>query len=306
MARINDDEDCQYRCILTEKNNSLLFQPWISFNASTVRPECDTIEVKCTENDKTTYEFLHQQIFRRQPYNPPPQQTPGKPNVHVILLDAVSMPHFLRAMPNTAHFLKNDLGAHFFKYHNKAAYNSEPNAFILYMNKLTQKLFTDPTEANIPYENVEYLDACADNSTYIGKLYKDQGYRVMINEDWSVQINRNCISTDGDVFDHSSFPYWTYKNEKFPSSFIVKSTNLTGRDFYHSNRWRKYCHDRHLIMFDYIKEFVKSYNNEPKLSMTWMRVLAHDNRRDIFQYDDDFLRFFQEFKNEVRLIQWGT
>lgn len=51
------------------------------------------------------------------------------PDVHIIVIDSVSMSQFFRSMPITTHYLRTEMDAVVFPYLNKVGLNSRPNAY---------------------------------------------------------------------------------------------------------------------------------------------------------------------------------
>lgn len=48
-------------------------------------------------------------------------------DMHVMVLDSVSMSQLFRSLPMTVHFIRNELGAIPIKFLNKVGLNSRPN-----------------------------------------------------------------------------------------------------------------------------------------------------------------------------------
>ncbi|KAI6220930.1 hypothetical protein M3Y99_01575600 [Aphelenchoides fujianensis] len=176
-------ESCSFRCLLPVDDWTLQFGEWLPVGANGSRPECDVFEVQCTLLGFVTYKFLHMQIHEQ----PPPEVKPpaGSSDVHMLLLDSVSMSQFFRSMPKTTEFLRKEMDAVVFPFANKVGVNSRPNAYGFLVGERAENSLPNPWGTEqlggrldelcgqpMEKENVVFFD------------YRNGGYRTMMVEDW--------------------------------------------------------------------------------------------------------------------------
>uniref|UniRef100_A0A914QNP5 Sulfatase N-terminal domain-containing protein n=1 Tax=Panagrolaimus davidi TaxID=227884 RepID=A0A914QNP5_9BILA len=58
------------------------------------------------------------------------------------------------------------------------------------------------------------------------------------------------------------------------------------------------CREAHHDIMDYLKEFLKSYPDKPKFSISWMSVLTHNFQNSLSRADDYFYNFFNDTKKD--------
>lgn len=76
----------------------------------------------CTINTyRGCFSPTNDQVKRRQ-------SPTERPDVHIIVLDSVSMAHVQRALPKTLHYIRNEFKAMAMPYLNKVGKNSNANA----------------------------------------------------------------------------------------------------------------------------------------------------------------------------------
>ncbi|CAD5227362.1 unnamed protein product [Bursaphelenchus xylophilus] len=297
MTNVTENEKCLYSCITAGFNTIILdYSDWKRIPNKGVEPQCDIIEVQCSINGKQSYKFLHHQLVKKQTKVSIPST---KPDVHVFILDSASMSHVIRALPKTLDYLKNSMGATIFPYNNKAQYKTKPNSYIIYHNKrITETKKTPTSRPFYTYSRTE-IDACAANSTYIPRLYKQKGYRVLLDEDWSENMMEGCKPGETHPIDHNLIPFWNRLRDMFADSNQLKTLHKPEDiENYHTNLWDRFCYERHDRMLKYLDQFIDAYDDEPKISFSWFGYLMHDVRSDLFMYDEDFLQFFQKMSKK--------
>uniref|UniRef100_A0A1I7S5S2 Sulfatase domain-containing protein n=1 Tax=Bursaphelenchus xylophilus TaxID=6326 RepID=A0A1I7S5S2_BURXY len=300
IGRFEEDEMCEMRCVNQTKFGYQSIGHWAELMADDViETFCDNIEVRCAINATETYHYLHYQLVKKPkklpPYMNSTDDVPSKsrPNLHVMLLDSVALPHFLRAMPRTFKYLKSSLSSYLFTYNNKAGLNSIPNGFVLYMDKLVEAAKADPLGKKLPSGKMRELNPCGRNTSYLARFFKENGYRTLLNEDWSIEIHKNCKAQQESYIDEFFNSYFNHKCQIWPHFFATERLGPGGRSHFHSNLWEPHCHERHLQQFDYLEQFMEMYKDEPIATFSWLTYLVHDWRGDLFGYDLDFLQFFE-------------
>lgn len=63
---------------------------------------------------------------------------------------------------------------------------------------------------------------------------------------------------------------------------------------------RDSCKMGYHYQLEYLKEFIDTYENEPKWSLSWMNSMSHDNPNGLFHTDRIFRNFLEEYKERVR------
>lgn len=71
----------------------------------------------------------------------PDKPKEGAFDVHVLVIDSVSMSHFRRALPLTNHYIQNKLDATVFPYLNKVGHGSRFNGYGILIGKRFLKDF---------------------------------------------------------------------------------------------------------------------------------------------------------------------
>ncbi|WKY11529.1 hypothetical protein Q1695_003249 [Nippostrongylus brasiliensis] len=208
--------------------------------------------------------------------------------LHSIMLDYLSKfvksnkgwPKFaLTALPRTINFLMHGLKAVEFRKLNKVGSNSRPNGFALLLGKTTEAIVKNVM--NIPTIKADlsdkvYCSRYLDDIPYIPIEYKKAGYKMFGAEDagGSILHYYKCKGTKERQFEHSFRPY---HNRVFADAQLEK-IHLNGS-----------CRQVHSNMLDYLSKFLNSYKGKSKFALTWLTWLAHDDTKDLYSGDYDFL-----------------
>ncbi|KAI6237923.1 hypothetical protein M3Y95_00315900 [Aphelenchoides besseyi] len=297
-GHLKDGEKCFFRCLFPVDDWNLRFGSWIHIN-STAKPQCDVFDVQCSVAGITTYKFLHAQIFEQPPLKVKP--LPNTPDVHMIVLDSVSMSQFFRSMPMTLHFLRTEMDAVIFPYANKVGLNSRPNAYGFMIGERAEALPPNPWgRANPHGRSTELCKKALDTENVIMLDYKKQGFRTMMNEDWvqaDTSINAigifnwpTCTGFKKPPADHFMKPYTI----RIEGDKRYKDKELDKMIFQRS------CIERHDYILDVLEDYVGKYPNEPKFSLSWMTQIAHDDWNGLYHVDEQFRDFFARIKSKLR------
>ncbi|CAD5232564.1 unnamed protein product [Bursaphelenchus xylophilus] len=300
MTSLWPREICLYRLVLPSKQGYIETTPWIRFGTEGIAPAGDIVQIWCKKGLRTTYQFLHHQIYKG-PSSPSTDQFANhhRPNVHILVVDSASMPHLRRALPNTMEYLSKEMGAEFFLFHNKKAAGTVAQSHVLLMGKLVERYMNRPKAKPFPWFWTSEVEACSANSTFVLKHFKEKGYKVLLSEDWTCNLFSSCRNNETLPVDHYMSLYWVKLKHLFPETDALSNFGPAGRMYYHSNLWPRYCIQRHEEMFKYLEDFMEKYKNEPQFTVTWLGYLQHDWRGDLYQHDQSFLNFFKRIKNQT-------
>lgn len=192
-----------FRCHYPEDDYHVRLGEWLDVSNT---PDCDVVEVRFQDSLRNvTYEYVHTQIFapRRTVETTTSSHEEGKiltqlPDVHLLILDSVSSPQFMRSMPKSLRFLKEEMGAINFRHVSKVGLNSRPNAFPLLLGMFTErranlanrkynKLCYYAANTGKPLLNGgDYCEKPLDDEPFVGFEFKRQGYKTMMAEDWAL------------------------------------------------------------------------------------------------------------------------
>ncbi|KAH7705058.1 Protein K03A11.4 [Aphelenchoides avenae] len=280
---------CEFRCHYPKDDYHARLGRWLDISK---RPDCDVVEVRCRDDSNVFYEYVHTQIFvpRRAVEAKPASHAGGRSfsrpaDVHLLILDAVSSTQFIRSMPKSLRFLEEEMGAINFRHVSKVADNSRPNAYALFFGK---QPLTD--------EEWEYCRKPLDDEPFVGFEFKRRGYKTMMAEDWALGAFTwsNCKGFNRTPVDHYMHPL----------QLLYDRTRADRGPTTEQKKWRdklikEQCRGIHLYLLDYLKDFIDAYPDEPKFSITWMTDLAHDNVNGLYQMDETFLRFLEQYKEKL-------
>ncbi|KAI6185858.1 hypothetical protein M3Y98_00070000 [Aphelenchoides besseyi] len=278
-----------FSCIIENARGNKTNGPWLELR-SPKRPNCIIVEVECKQNKSITYQFLHTQIYEKNKSTKPKARK--MPDVHIIVLDSVSMSHARRALFRTLNFLESEMKAKVFNHLNKVGLNSLPNYYPLLQGIAVsgEKLVPFKSERLVDDQPKLFCDTPEQNSSFVLAKFKRLGYTTFLNEDWKcLFFSSNACPTDAEVpVDHYFGSFFERKYEIWPETRLV----TTRKRFRHSNQWTEFCIKKHQEMLNQLGQFVRSRPNAPKASLSWVSYVAHDNKTELFYSDSDFHEFF--------------
>ncbi|KAI6217001.1 Protein of unknown function DUF229 domain containing protein [Aphelenchoides besseyi] len=286
---LSDGESCRHRCIIENARGNKTNGPWLELN-NPKRPKCNIVEVECKNNQSITYQFLHTQIYKKKKSTKPKAQK--MPDIHIIVLDSVSMSHARRALFRTLNFLETEMQAKVFNHLNKVGLNSLPNYYPLLQGIAVsgEKLVPFKSERVVDDQPKLFCDLPEQNSSFVLAKLKRLEYTTFLNEDWKcLFFSSNACPSDAELpVDHYFGSFFERKYEIWPETRLV----TTRKRFRHSNQWAEYCIKKHQEMLNQLNQFVRSHPNRPKASLSWISYVAHDNKTELFYSDSDFRKFF--------------
>ncbi|KAI6186039.1 hypothetical protein M3Y98_00089700 [Aphelenchoides besseyi] len=286
-----DGEKCYFRCILKDEKTRMIRAEWSDLRIDVENnPQCDIVEVQCTKSNHTSYRFLHTQIYEKKSV----EQSNPMPDVHIIVLDSVSMSHARRALPRTLEFFESELKGQIFNYLNKVGLNTMPNYYALLQGLAVgnERLVPFKSERALDSEAKQFCDLSARPSRFIMAKWKRQNYVTMYNEDWTSKFFKpdRCPEGAKAPVDHFFGNYFLRKYQLWPE--LREKYNIKHKEHHHENSWPKYCLKKSQEMLQQLEQFVRSYPNKPKASLSWLTYLAHDDKAELYQADEDFCEFF--------------
>ncbi|KAI6217063.1 hypothetical protein M3Y95_01241900 [Aphelenchoides besseyi] len=293
-----DGEKCYFRCILKDEKTRMIRGEWSDLKTDAENnPQCDIVEVQCSKSNQTSYRFLHTQIYEMKSE----EQPNSMPDVHIIVLDSVSMSHAKRALPRTLEFFESELNGQIFSHLNKVGVNSMPNYYPLLQGLAVgnERLVPFKSERVIDSGAKRFCDLSARPSRFIMAKWKRQNYTTMYNEDWTSKFFKSdrCPEDGKAPVDHFFGNYFLRKYQLWPE--LREKYQISHKQHHHENNWPKYCLKKHQEMLQQLEQFVRSYPNKPKGSLSWFTYLAHDDKSEVYQTDEDFREFF--FTNQKHL-----
>ncbi|CAD5223161.1 unnamed protein product [Bursaphelenchus okinawaensis] len=286
------NQTCYYRCLYSVDDRSLKFGEWeVIDRENGSRPGCDVFDVQCGNLTKPVYKFLHQQIVEKKDEKPP--ANPQAADIHLIIVDSVSTSQFIRSMPQTEYFLRQELEAIHFPYLNKVGLNSRPNAYAFFLGERAMNLPANPWGKFVGQGRGGSLCKKSLNTeNFIAFDYNNQGYRTLMNEDWAIGIFNwpNCLGFTKSPVDHFLKPFALRVDgsKKYKDKEVQRAV------------YKDTCHESHDYMLELLEEFATKYPNEPKFSINWLTNIAHDDMNGLYHVDTQMKEFFNRIKDKLQ------
>lgn len=250
-----------------------------SFHSSAIIRD-EFVKVKCKINNTLIYKDYFSFVPKKKsrvPQRSKESFTVGtdKLNVMFVGLDAISRLNFIRQMPHTYSFLKNDLKTIEFIGYNKVADNTFPNLIPILTGLSEEEL----RELCWP-SNSEKFDDCP----FIWKNFTQSGYITSFAEDSSWMGVFNYLKKG---FEHQPTDYY-WKTFNYLAEKDIGHTKPYNADLCLGTR------PIYLVLIEYMLRFVMSMGNKPFFSFFWGTSLSHDNLNFPAIGDDNYLLFFKK------------
>ncbi|EYB89513.1 hypothetical protein Y032_0231g3019 [Ancylostoma ceylanicum] len=201
---------CKARCLFYKSDRKYNSSEWKDIAQSKFL--CDFIETDC-KFQNIRRRFIHIRIEEKKwPEEMPVLNREIYPDVHLIVLDSVASTHFVRALPRTANFLVNGMGAVQFWRLNRVGWNSRPNGFATLLGKTTEPLVRVLPELQTIEPDLSQTELCSkylDNESYIPLEYRRAGYKTLDAQDYSASILHfpRCLGLKNNILDHYYRPF---------------------------------------------------------------------------------------------------
>uniref|UniRef100_A0AAF5DEZ8 Uncharacterized protein n=1 Tax=Strongyloides stercoralis TaxID=6248 RepID=A0AAF5DEZ8_STRER len=291
-------KNCKYRCSTQVSDTKFQIDEWNDINNA--KPKCDVFEVNCYDKNskKIIFQDLLLQLKGKNSFKKekatfiidsyPLNELNNKYSVHIIVLDSISQYNIERGFVKTLNYLKKAYNAINFKYLNKVATNSQPNAHSFLMNRRVMPLINMVNGKVIPsdYEKIgkSYCNEYLDDEPYIVKYYRQLDYKILIGEDGedSVFSWQKCKGFNTSYAHHTTRPYMYHLRSKRKNIYI--------------SNFHKKCFKLHIIHLNYLSTFLKTYKDSKTFSLTWLSSISHSQITGHYQYDKYFKKYFQKNK----------
>ncbi|KAF7997895.1 hypothetical protein HCN44_009293 [Aphidius gifuensis] len=246
----------------------------------------DFADVQCeAENSGTKWHS----VLAGVQFNPEVQKTSSwknvpndglKLNVLMFGFDSLSRNTFIRKLPKTYDYLKENLKSQILEGYNIIG-DGTPQALI--------PLLTGKTELELPdtRKRTGYTAKFVDVYPFIWQKYKQKGYITGFAED---------------VHHIGTFTYRLKGFKKQPTDHYMRPYYIAASPYFQNSK--KYClgsQPRHMIMMNYIKNIFNVYRNKPKFMFGFHGELSHDSYNDIGVADDDLYNWIKELQAEGHL-----
>ncbi|KAI6198773.1 Protein of unknown function DUF229 domain containing protein [Aphelenchoides besseyi] len=273
-------EQCYFRCHNLVTDSQINLEAWEEMDRGAddiwrSQPNCDTFEIKCEQQYGTLFKYMHNQIVKKaqRPDQVARKKPTDYPDLHIVVLDSVSMTHAHRALPKTFDFLRNEMGGLTLEYLNKVGINSQPNAYGFLLGERAEDLPANPWGRAVGGgRRMEICNKSLKDENYIG--YDFSHYRSMINEDF------------GRTVFHGLSPMMLQIDN-------VQTANNPQPDLdFHNILLRKSCREKHRLVLENLQNMLNVYAKEPKFTLSWITMLAHSNMNNLYHADKDLYEFF--------------
>ena len=195
-------------------------------------------------------------------------------NVYMIGFDSTSRANFLRKMPNSLAFLRNELSTFFFEGFSVIGDATTPALTAL----LTGRFVADLPEGRRGWSNSREVDEWP----WIMKEYEKHGFVTMYAED-DVPVsafNLRLLGFKNPPAHHYIRPFWMAVERdgaRDGPGVCSKSTTMVN------------------YTLEYLKSFHEAYPDSPKFVFSFLSYIAHAHPNHLSYADKDLLRFLTTF-----------
>lgn len=291
---------CTYSEVIRDDDKKVHFGSENTFTPPFSVP-ADIFRVKCMNRDKLVFDKILSNIVVNQTKmrNEILDESVDNNSVIIFGLDSVSRLSAIRQLPKTFKFLKDIMGAHFFKGHTKVNENTFPNLVPLFTGRMASNKEIPLLKNKVPLDELPL----------IWKNFSSAGYVTLFAEDWPKYGTFN-FALEGfrdPPTDHYSRPFWLAREEisSFsalePILFFLEDKNirLTSSTMCYGNK------KKHIIQMEYLERFVKNYEGKRKFGFSFLCEVSHEYPRFLQLLDNDiynsihYLHNSGAFKNTI-------
>lgn len=203
-----------------------------------------------------------------------------KLNVLMFGFDSLSRNTFIRKLPKTYQYLKNDLNTLVLEGYNIIG-DGTPQALI--------PILTGKIELELPETRKRMGQKAQYVNIYpmVWKEYKEMGYITGFMED---------------VYHIGTFTYRLKGFKEQPTHHYMRTFYLAAEKYFSS--YNKFCMGgvpRHTVMLNYIKTIFDTYKDEPKFVFGFHGELSHDSYNDIGAADQDLYLWVKQLQDSGHL-----
>lgn len=196
-------------------------------------------------------------------------------NVVIVGIDSVSKLNFLRHFQKTHKYLKENLNYFELKGYTKVADNTFPNLVPLLTGNFIEH-----------YWNESIRDMFFDDVDFIWKNYSERGYRTLFAED-APQI--------------ATFNYLKKGFRDPPADYYFRPFALAVEKSLIRRESKANCLHSMLemdMMYNYLRDFVKTMENRPYFAFTFVARLTHDNLNAAGHADEPTFHLLKDLHSE--------
>ncbi|XP_015126195.1 uncharacterized protein LOC107047849 [Diachasma alloeum] len=203
-----------------------------------------------------------------------------KLNVLMFGFDSLSRNTFIRKLPKTYHYLKQNLNTQVLEGYNIIG-DGTPQALI--------PILTGKIELELPETRKRMGPKANHVDVYplIWKEYKNNGYITGFMED---------------VHHIGTFTYRLKGFDQQPTDHYMRTFYLAASPFFRNSK--KFCLGgipRHMLMLNYIKNIFNVYRDKPKFVFGFHGELSHDSYNDIGVADNDLYQWVKDLQEQGHL-----
>ncbi|CAJ0587549.1 unnamed protein product, partial [Mesorhabditis spiculigera] len=229
------------------------------------------------------------------------------PSVHIFILDAAGRFPAFRQLNQTISYMKNEMQAVDFTAFARGGPNSRSNVFGSFMGdweyEIDRSMYGGST---LPITITD--DLCAkglDERPYIQYEYEDAGYRTMFAQDYFLVLwgYVECAGIAAQLATHYMRPFQllTIKEWDVWNPEPLEKVGYQYRDdallSAHLRNWSQ-CGSNFQHVVDYTSKFMKSYPDQPKMSISWTAE-AHDSETGHRNSDKYYLEMLRTNKKQL-------
>ncbi|XP_065337765.1 uncharacterized protein LOC135938133 [Cloeon dipterum] len=283
--KLHGDVLCSFTDIIRETDFSNKNAPRVFSRTGYILARSDYIRVSCNATDGEKWRGIlagirrYPDAVKRSTWSN--VEKDGLPlNVIIWGFDSLSRNMFIRTLPKTYEFMKDELGAVALEGYNIVG-DGTPQALI--------PILTGETEPELP-EARKRMGAKAhfvNVYPFIWNEFRAKGYVTAFHED----------SPNIGTFTYRLRGFNEQPTDHYMRTFFVAAGPEYGGQ-------KQYCMGsipRHKIMMNQVKNLYRTYPDKPKFLFSFHCELSHDSFNDVTAADEDLLDLFRWMKNKGHL-----